>query len=330
MRKILRIFIPILLVFVLFTSILPITVQAEEVSTKVDLHIKGNIDPRIKAKGDAIFISFFNMDVGEMYEFYLYDYNNYQTTVEVEEGEIITFSAVVTGDLEFKYPVEPVEFYAEGWSMDIVIVAGDPNYKGEIEENNQHFDFPGGIDQEKTNELLKEDGLPEVDWEYQFDKRYPDTDGDGVKDVYDDDDDGDGIPDEDDNDKDGDGVPNEDEYKYPSETNPTDPEKPDDDKDDDKDKIKDSDGDGIPDDEDDDDDNDEIPDDEDDDKDGNGIKDDEEKVDDDNNSGENPPNTEKPKEEDDKKGFAIMFVIILALVCGVVIFFKFKNSLDEE
>ena len=337
MQKALRICIPIVLIFVLCISILPITAQAETISDDVQLHIQGNIDPRVKAKKDAVFITFMNTYDGTKYEFYLYHYNDYMTTVTVKEGDYITYSGVVTGDLEFKYPITPVSFYAEGWAMNITITVGDPSYTGPVEENTNRHDFPGAIDRDKTNELLKEDGLSEVDWEKIDNQRFPDTDGDGIIDYYDPDDDNDGIPDDQDDDKDGDGIKNEDEY---TDKNPWGPNRPPseedlnqkEDEDNQENKIKDTDGDGIPDDQDDDDDNDGIPDAEDDDKDGNGIKDDEEI----NNNKDNPGggNTITPgdgqdtKKEGTKTG-AIIFVVILVIGCGLVIFLKFKNSLQE-
>ena len=337
MRKIFKIFVPILLVFILCTSMLPITAQAEEISDSVQLLIKGSIDPRVKAMKEAVFVTFMNKYDGTKYEFYLYDYNDYMTTVEVTEGDYTMYSGVVTGDLEFKYPVHPISFYAEGWAMDITIVVGDPNYKGEIEENNDRHDFPGAIDRDKTNELLKEDGLPEVDWEKHDNDRFPDTDGDGIIDYDDTDDDNDGIPDDKDDDKDGDGIKNEDEYTHnnPWGPNPA-PEQnypvEDDDEKNEENKIKDTDGDGIPDDQDDDDDNDGVPDNEDTDKDGNGIEDTEEKQDDEDNPGGGntiTPGGEDNKEKEGSKTGAIIFIVILVLGCGIVIFLKFKNSLEE-
>ena len=136
----------------------------------------------------------------------MHDYNNYKNTTNIKKGYYTTHSAYVTNDFEFKYDVEYVSFAALGWTQEITVRVGDPNYDGDITDIKDKHDLPGAIDRDKTNELLEEDGLPTVDWD-AVDKEFQiDTDGDGTPDIYDDDDDNDGIPDLDDNDRNGNGI----------------------------------------------------------------------------------------------------------------------------
>lgn len=317
-NKIFKYALPIFLIFSLLFSCLPLTVFAYG-EDEAKLIVQGNVDPRVKAKGSSVALTFYNLETGDEYLVYLHDYNNYRNSIDIKKGYYSTRSAYVIGDLEFKYDVEFVNFMAQGWTAEVQVTVGDPNYKGEITDIKDKHDLPGAIDRDKTNELLTEDGLPTVDWD-KVDKEFQkDSDGDGIPDIYDDDDDNDGIRDFDDDDRDGNGIKNEDEKdtyidgtpvinkpidenKNPENSNNSnEPEQ--------------STGNKDP----------ENP---------NNSSEPEQSTTDDKNNEDNENDKKDDEEKDNEKkgnkGFAIIFVIILIIACGAVLFVKFKNSLNND
>ena len=310
-KKIFKYILPILLISTILFSCIPITVSADSDISK--LVVTGNVDPRVKAKGNSVALFFLNLDTGDEYLLYLHDYNNYKNTIDIKFGYYITHSAYVTGDFELKYDVEFVEFSAYGWTTAVNVRVGDPNYSGEITDVKDKHDLPGAIDRDKTNELLEEDGLPTVDWDAIDKELQIDSDGDGTPDVYDDDDDNDGVKDLFDDDVNGDGVSNKDEtpdkgsdVKLPikQEIFPDDDEKnPGQLGNDDGNK---EDGDGNQ---------------------GGLISDPDN---DNNNNDDSDENNNNNQNTKGKKSYAIIFVLILIIACGIVLFLKWRNSLNSD
>lgn len=309
-KKIFKYILPILLIGTILFSCIPITVSADSDISK--LVVTGNVDPRVKAKGNSVALFFLNLDTGDEYLLYLHDYNNYKNTIDIKFGYYITHSAYVTRDFELKYDVEFVEFSAYGWTTAVNVRVGDPNYSGEITDVKDKHDLPGAIDRDKTNELLEEDGLPTVDWDAIDKELQIDSDGDGIPDVYDDDDDNDGVKDLFDDDVNGDGVSNKDEtpdkgsdVKLPikQEIFPDDEKNPGQLGNDDGNK---EDGDGNQ---------------------GGLISDPDNDNDNDDDSDENNNNNQNTK---GKKSYAIIFVLILIIACGIVLFLKWRNSLNSD
>ena len=148
-----------LILLSIFTIVAPITVNAENVTTII---FKAEVDPRIRAKGQAILIGF-NDENGEEYNIYLRKESGYEHRMELPQGYYTIFSGMVMGDLAFEYDVIFDDFSAYGLTQEVIITAGDVNYSGEVVEDTNNL--PGDIDRDKTNELLEADGLPTIDWE---------------------------------------------------------------------------------------------------------------------------------------------------------------------
>ena len=149
----------IIVLLSIFTILAPIKVYAEETTMII---FKAEVDPRIKAKGQAVLIGFTDED-GKEYNVYLRKESGYEYKMNLPQGYYTIFSGMVMGDLAFEYDVHYDHFTAIGLTQEVIITAGDVNYSGKVEEDNNTL--VGDIDRDKTNELLKEDGLPTIDWE---------------------------------------------------------------------------------------------------------------------------------------------------------------------
>ena len=109
--------------------------QTDDVDVDLDgyaeLVVKGNVDPRVKARGWAVRIVFCNLETGDEEIAYLYDTFDYKCTIKINKGYYATLKAFVVEDVYREYDVEFINFMAEDSKTEVEVTVGDPNYKGD-------------------------------------------------------------------------------------------------------------------------------------------------------------------------------------------------------
>lgn len=160
MRKYSRLLI-LFIISIMLISMLPLTVQAAEDDVLVIFRV--DVDPRIKAAKQSIYIEFANADMSIDEYIYLRPESGYEKSIYLPKGEYSIYCGMVVGDYALEYSVSTPDFKAIGLTTIVKLTAGDVEYDGEVEENKHNL--PGTIDREKTNELLIKDGKKPIDWD---------------------------------------------------------------------------------------------------------------------------------------------------------------------